>query len=102
MAALDLLGRRWAMRVLWELSRSPAGFRELQRRCADMSSSVLSTRLGELSEAGLLRLAGDGYRLTPLGADLVEAIRPLTAWSERWAAELDEAESSDAESGLPS
>lgn len=87
MAVLDLLGRRWAMRILWELSRGPAGFRELQRRCERMSSSVLSTRLGELTDARLLALHGDGYHLTPLGADLVDALRPLNAWSLRWAEE---------------
>jgi DNA-binding HxlR family transcriptional regulator len=83
MAALDLLGRRWALRVLWELNGPPAGFRELQRRCGRMSSSVLTTRLTELAEAGLVTEDG-GYRLTPLGRDLVEALGPLTEWSERW------------------
>lgn len=87
MAALDLLGRRWTLRVLWELSRSPAGFRELQRRCARMSSSVLSTRLGELTDARLLALHDDGYHLTPLGVELVDALQPLNEWSTRWADE---------------
>ncbi|MEW1891273.1 helix-turn-helix domain-containing protein [Streptomyces sp. NPDC085659] len=88
MAALDLLGRRWTMRILWELSQAPAGFRELQRRCERMSSSVLSTRIEELAAARLLVLDGDGYRLTPLGRDLVEALSPLGAWSRRWAEEM--------------
>ena len=88
MAALDLLGRRWTMRILWELSQAPAGFRELQRRCERMSSSVLSTRIEELSGARLLALDGDGYRLTQLGRDLVEALSPLDAWSRRWAEEM--------------
>ncbi|MFI0354893.1 winged helix-turn-helix transcriptional regulator [Actinomadura sp. 9N407] len=83
MAALDLLGRRWALRVLWELNGPPAGFRELQRRCGQMSSSVLTTRLNELVEAGLVT-DDAGYRLTPLGHDLVEALGPLNEWSERW------------------
>ncbi|MEU9099586.1 helix-turn-helix domain-containing protein [Streptomyces sp. NPDC048361] len=87
MAAFDLLGRRWTMRILWELSQAPAGFRELQRRCERMSSSVLSTRIEELSGARLLALDGDGYRLTQLGEDLVEALKPLDAWSRRWAEE---------------
>jgi DNA-binding HxlR family transcriptional regulator len=87
MAVLDLLGRRWTMRILWELSQAPAGFRELQRRCERMSSSVLSTRLDELTGARLLALEGDGYRLTQLGQDLVEALSPLNAWSRRWAEE---------------
>ncbi|MEV4333356.1 helix-turn-helix domain-containing protein [Streptomyces sp. NPDC049597] len=95
MAALDLLGRRWAMRILWELSLAPAGFRELQRRCERMSSSVLTTRLAELVDARLLAPHDDGYRLTPVGADLVEALRPLTAWSRRWAADVAAASKHD-------
>ncbi|MFE3826834.1 winged helix-turn-helix transcriptional regulator [Streptomyces sp. NPDC059092] len=87
MAVLDLLGRRWTMRILWELSQAPAGFRELQRRCERMSSSVLSTRLDELTGARLLALSEDGYHLTRLGQDLVEALSPLNAWSRRWARE---------------
>ncbi|MFF5720576.1 winged helix-turn-helix transcriptional regulator [Streptomyces buecherae] len=88
MAALDLLGRRWTMRILWELSQAPAGFRELQRRCERMSSSVLSTRVEELTDARLLTLDGDGYRLTRLGQDLVDSLSPLAAWSQRWAEEM--------------
>jgi DNA-binding HxlR family transcriptional regulator len=76
------------MRILWELSQAPVGFRELQRRCERMSSSVLSTRIEELSGARLLTLDGDGYRLTRLGQDLVEALSPLHAWSQRWAEEM--------------
>ncbi|MEK0097817.1 winged helix-turn-helix transcriptional regulator [Streptomyces sp. NPDC056121] len=87
MAALDLLGRRWTLRILWELSHAPAGFRELQRRCERMSSSVLSTRLHELTGARLLALHDDAYHLTPLGEHLVEALTPLQAWSRRWADE---------------
>ncbi|MCI3928177.1 winged helix-turn-helix transcriptional regulator [Streptomyces sp. AN091965] len=88
MAALDLLGRRWTMRILWELSQAPAGFRELQRRCEHMSSSVLSTRIEELTGARLLAPDGDGYCLTRLGQDLMEALNPLNAWSRRWAEEM--------------
>jgi DNA-binding HxlR family transcriptional regulator len=86
MAALDLLGRRWALRVLWELRDEPAGFRDLQARCDDMSSSVLRDRLGELTEAGLVgKDERDLYVLTPLGRDLGQAIAPLDAWARRWA-----------------
>ncbi|MGC7094906.1 winged helix-turn-helix transcriptional regulator [Amycolatopsis lurida] len=85
MAALDLLGRRWALRVIWELHQGTAGFRELQRRCERMSSSVLTTRLAELTDAGLVTLSGEGYHLTPLGTDLVAALLPLESWSQTWA-----------------
>src|SRR5689334_19781802 len=53
MAALDLLGRRWTLRILWELQAEPLGARELGRRCDEMSSSVLYQRLDELTAAGL-------------------------------------------------
>ncbi len=89
MAALDLLGRRWTLLILWELSQAPGGFRELQRRCERMSSSVLSTRLGELADVRLLTLRADGYHLTQLGEDLVDSLQPLFAWSRRWAEEAD-------------
>ncbi|XUL94071.1 winged helix-turn-helix transcriptional regulator [Streptomyces galilaeus] len=89
MAALDLLGRRWTLRVIWELHRqgTPIGFRELRRRCDDMSSSVLSTRLAELREADIAARTPDGsaWRLTPLGTDLVTAMEPLSEWSRMWA-----------------
>ncbi|MFE4821830.1 winged helix-turn-helix transcriptional regulator [Streptomyces sp. NPDC056704] len=91
MAALDLLGRRWTLRVIWELHRNgaPIGFRDLQRRCDDMSSSVLSTRLTELREAGIAAststAAQPTWRLTALGDDLVTAMGPLLDWSRAWA-----------------
>lgn len=89
MAALDLLGRRWILRVIWELSREPAGFRALQRRCDDMSSSVLNNRLRDLVDARIATRDEAGrYELTPLGTDLVEALDPLLAWSTTWAREL--------------
>jgi DNA-binding HxlR family transcriptional regulator len=49
-----------------------------------MSSSVLRTRLVELVEEGLLAQDEAGYRLTPIGAELGEAIEPLNAWAKRW------------------
>lgn len=85
-AALDLLGRRWSLRILWELRHGPLGPRELRARCDAMSPSVLYQRLRELIEAGLVaKDAADRYALTPLGADLGDAIAPLDRWSRRWA-----------------
>jgi DNA-binding HxlR family transcriptional regulator len=88
MAALDLLGRRWALRILWELRDGPLGARALQANCGQMSSSVLYDRLRELTDAGLLRRDGDAYRLTELGASLGAAMEPLDAWSRSWSEHL--------------
>lgn len=85
MALLDLLGRRWALRALWELRGDPLTFRELQSRCGEISSSVLSRRLRELREAGIVEQeVRAGYRLTREGAALLDALSPLNAWAERW------------------
>jgi DNA-binding HxlR family transcriptional regulator len=84
MALLDLLGRRWALRVLWELRDGPVPtFRELQARCGDISSSVLNDRVRELREAGIV--APDDYELTKRGRELLKALGPLDAWARRWA-----------------
>lgn len=89
MAALDLLGRRWALRALWELSREPRGFRALQADCGDVSSSVLRERLLELVDARLAEQDASGrYALTPLGAELGAALAPLGAWAQRWSRAL--------------
>jgi DNA-binding HxlR family transcriptional regulator len=88
MALLDLLGRRWALRVLWELRDEGApSFRELQSRCGDISSSVLSQRLRELREAGIVASeASGGYKLTKEGRSLLELLAPVDEWAKRWAA----------------
>lgn len=86
MAALDLLGRRWALRVLWELRAGPFGARDLRERCDAMSPSVLYQRLAELGDAGLVEQDDDSrYRLTSLGRSLSAAIEPLDKWATKWA-----------------
>ena len=86
MAALDLLGRRWTLRVLWwELRDGPLGPRALLGRCEGLSSSVLYRRIRELGEADLVTREGEGnYALTSIGQELSEAIEPLNRWSRKW------------------
>jgi DNA-binding HxlR family transcriptional regulator len=89
MAALDLLGRRHALRVLFELRHGPLRFRELQLRCGEVSPSVLNARLRELRESGLVAQdAAEGYRVSAQGALLCSVLAPLTRWSEGWAGAL--------------
>ncbi len=86
MVLLDLLGRRMALRILWELREDRRlTFRALQE-AAQTNPSVLNVRLRELREARLVAHEADGYRLTREGKELLETFLPLHAWAERWAA----------------
>ena len=86
MVLLDLLGRRWSLRIIWELrDQRSLTSRALRTACDDASPTVMQARLSELREAGLVELlAGDGYRLTPLGRELMESFLPLHRFAERW------------------
>lgn len=88
MALLDLLGRRWSLRVLWELRGGPLSFRALQAACAGMSPSVLNQRLAELREARLIETGEAGYGLSGFGRSLLEQFAPLDRWAEDWAKAL--------------
>lgn len=89
MALLDLLGRRWVLRILWELRDEPLNFRELQAACGGISPSVLNTRLAEMRDTQLVELKPDeGYALTKMGRELLSQLTPLTLWSEKWAKSL--------------
>jgi DNA-binding HxlR family transcriptional regulator len=85
MALLDLLGRRWTLRILWELRRGPFTFAELQRRCDTMSPSVLNQRISELRDARIIANTAGGYQLTAEGGSLLVSIAPLDDWARRWA-----------------
>ena len=86
---LELLGRRWALRILWELRLAPATFQALQARCDSMSTSVLSQRLGELREAQLVEKDQAGsYRLTEPGSRLLARLDGMDQWTQEWARRL--------------
>jgi DNA-binding HxlR family transcriptional regulator len=84
MAALDLLGRRWALRILWELRAGALPFRALREAAGDVSPAVLNTRLTELREAGLVESTPLGYATTTAGRELCRALEPLQSWAQRW------------------
>ncbi len=85
MVLLDLLGRRWTLRIVWELRDEPRRFRALQEAIG-ASPTIINTRLGELRDARLVQLDEDrGYCLTPLGDELLRLFLPLHLWSAKWA-----------------
>jgi DNA-binding HxlR family transcriptional regulator len=85
MALLDLLGRRWTLRILWELREQTLTSRAMRAACDEVSPTVLQARLSELREAGFVELMpASGYRLTGIGRDLQETFLPLHRFAERW------------------
>jgi DNA-binding HxlR family transcriptional regulator len=84
MALLDLLGRRWTLRILWELREATLTSRALREACDDASPTVLQARLADLRQAGFVELAPSGYRLTETGKELNGTFLPLHRFAERW------------------
>src|SRR4051794_19615520 len=82
----ELVGRRWTLRIVWELRERTLAFNDLRRAVGGMSQSVLVTRLTELFGAGLVADVPGGYQLTERGASLVREITPLEAWASQWGA----------------
>jgi DNA-binding HxlR family transcriptional regulator len=81
-SVLALLGRRWALRLVWELRRSTLSFSELRERTG-ISPSVLSTRLRELVDSDVLeRDGGRRYRLSGRGRELARILYELNRWAE--------------------
>jgi DNA-binding HxlR family transcriptional regulator len=101
MALFDLIGRRWILRIIWELHQAsgPLTFRELRSACDDISSSVLTRRLQELADVRITAHTGDGYALTNTGTRLVAALRPVLDWSRAWNQELSAATEDESPGG---
>ncbi|WP_340643781.1 helix-turn-helix domain-containing protein [Phenylobacterium sp.] len=85
MALLDLLGGRWTLRILWELRAGPLSSRALRTAAGDLSPTVLQARINELRDGQIVALGPEGYALTPLGTELLDAFRPLYLFADRWA-----------------
>lgn len=92
---LDVLGGKWRAVLLAHLKDAPLGYGELRRRVPSLSDKMLSQRLGELQEAGLVRqLAieeGHGrlrYALTERGASLRPLLQQLYDWGTHAAPEM--------------
>lgn len=80
----ELLGKRWALRVLWELHDGPLGFRALQARGGGISASVLARRLAELSAAQVIEQnANRDYALSAEGRALTRILGQLERWATR-------------------
>jgi DNA-binding HxlR family transcriptional regulator len=89
-AAIELIGKRWTGAIVSALTEGPLRFGELTKAVPGLSDRLLSQRLRELEEEGLVeREVEPGspvrvtYSLTEAGADLRPAIDELKSWARR-------------------
>ncbi len=82
--AAELLATRWTLVVLGEMLSGSTRFNEIRRGVPRMSSALLSKRLRELEQAGILVHSGGEYILTASGRDLAPIVRGLGRWALRW------------------
>ena len=86
---MSLLESRYAMRVLWALRDGHAQtFRLLQDSVGGITPNTLNTRIKELRAAGLMNHGGDGYFVTPMGAEFNRRLADWPAFAAKWAATL--------------
>ena len=89
--ATEVIGEKWTMLVLRELLLGTTRFSDFQRSLSRMSPTLLTKRLRQLEESGILirkRLSGQKgyeYRLTEAGKELSPLIEVLAVWGMRWA-----------------
>lgn len=89
--ATELLGERWTLLILRELFLGSHRYSEFQRGLSRISPSLLTRRLKQLEQAGIVvrkkpyGRKGHGYYLTPAGKELKPLIEHLAIWGMRWA-----------------
>ena len=82
--SFDLLGERWTFLIIRELFLGPRRFGDLHAALPGIGTNLLSKRLKELEEGGLIASTGDGrnqYRLTDSGEGLRPTLRSLMFWA---------------------
>ena len=90
-AAIELIGKRWTGAIVCALTERPMRFGELGKVVPGLSDRLLSRRLRELEEEGLVEREVEAgspvrvtYSLTAVGRDLGPSIHELKTWARRW------------------
>jgi DNA-binding HxlR family transcriptional regulator len=95
MRLMDVMGRRWSLRILWELRNERLTFRELRERCDDVSPTSLNQRLKELRAHQLVDHDEEGFGYTKWGEELGEHMLELSRWAEQWGRTLQQSDADD-------
>jgi DNA-binding HxlR family transcriptional regulator len=84
MALFDLLGRSWAMGIIWNLANGACTFRQLQAHCETVSPTTLNLRIKELTDSFIIERTIDGYALTKFGEKLFALLEPMGKLAKEW------------------
>ena len=84
--AVELIGRRWTGAILAVLLQEgrPLRFSEIAQSVPELSDRLLTRRVKELEERGLIAKRDGAYTLTEMGRDLQPAVGALHTWAQRW------------------
>lgn len=83
--AVEVLGERWSLLILRDLILGTTRFNDLARGLPGLSRTLLSKRLRQLEQAGIVERLDGEYLLTPAGQDLDEVVLALGTWGAKWA-----------------
>lgn len=90
-ATADIVGRKWALIVIYNLMDTSLGFNELKRRINTVSSKTLSNSLAYLAKEGIVERTVHQnspirveYSVTPKGREMKDLIKEMKAWGETW------------------
>ncbi|WP_444980673.1 winged helix-turn-helix transcriptional regulator [Nocardia shimofusensis] len=88
--AIDVVGGKWRMHLMWVLGEGPRRFGEIRRLLDGVSEKVLAENLRHLEGSGVVHREvfpeippRVEYSLTALGTELAQALRPLEAWGDK-------------------
>lgn len=97
--ALELLGERWTLLIVRELLCGSTRFGDIRRGIPRVSRTMLSARLRELADAGVIARDGTteapAYALTAAGKELAAVVAELGTWGQRWLPRLVNSEEFD-------
>lgn len=89
-AALQVIGGKWKVLILWALREKPHRFGELRRQIQGISEKILIQHLKEMEADGIVTRKDYkevpprvDYALTSFGASLLEALAPISAWGQK-------------------
>ena len=93
---MDVFGKKWTVLILWPLMEGPRRFTEMSAFIPGISDRLLSQRLQELEEKGIVerqvfneRPVRVEYRLTEKGHDVRQVLEAIMQWADRWEASAE-------------